>query len=333
MCVMHTALDVLAWRWLRVKNTARPSPNTQRARSDDLEGIAARLTQHLGRDSTVTALSALEPTDLTVDHLREAFADYADSHSPASIRRAMSTWRGFCKWLWSDQNLLPENPIDRLEGPRATPWRPKPLSEDDLARVIIAAHVPSPTARNPWPELERALCACLVTTGVRVSELITLRVGDIHRSPTEHARLHVSGKGSRGRTVVMPPEALPILDSYLESRAVHLKAPRAQDLLFVRRDGTPLTRRALDHVVLGWFRRAGVNPPRGALAHSLRHTYATLLVDNGGTLPEVQRLLGHAHLATTQAYLDVTAHGVEATALANPARSLLQASDRPSRRN
>lgn len=291
--------------------------------------IGARLATR-GGSQPDAPLSALTPDDLTVETLREAFADYADSHSPASIRRALSTWRNFCKWLWADQQLLQENPVDRLEGPRATPWRPKPLSEEDLGRVIAASTVPSPTARRPWPELEHALCAFLVTTGVRVSELISISVGDIQRSPSEHARAMVSGKGSRGRTVLVPPEAVNSLDEYLRSREARMgKAPLPQDPLFVRVDGSPLSRRAIDHLVIGWFRRAGVRSPRGALAHSLRHTYATLLVDHGGSLPEVQRLLGHANLATTQAYLDVTAHGVEATALANPARGLLREATTP----
>ena len=84
-----------------------------------------------------------------------------------------------------------------------------------------------------------------------------------------------------------------------------------------------MTRSAIDHAVRGWFRRAGRTPPKGALAHSFRHTYATMLIDNGASLPEVQQLLGHADLATTQAYLGVTAQGLADAAMANPARKLL----------
>ena len=73
-----------------------------------------------------------------------------------------------------------------------------------------------------------------------------------------------------------------------------------------------------------WYRRAGVIPPPGSLAHALRHTYATLLVDAGASLPEVQRLLGHADLSTTQVYLKVAGRGLEEAALSNPARALLR---------
>ena len=84
-----------------------------------------------------------------------------------------------------------------------------------------------------------------------------------------------------------------------------------------------MTRSAADHLIRGWFKRAGRTPPKGALAHSFRHTYATMLIDNGASLPEVQQLLGHSDLATTQAYLGVTAKGLEQTVLSNPARKLL----------
>ena len=86
----------------------------------------------------------------------------------------------------------------------------------------------------------------------------------------------------------------------------------------------PFNRQATDGLVGDWYRRAGVIPPPGSLAHALRHTYATLLVDAGASLPEVQRLLGHADLSTTQVYLKVAGRGLEEAALSNPARALLQ---------
>ena len=111
----------------------------------------------------------------------------------------------------------------------------------------------------------------------------------------------------------------------LASRLARLGSCKATDELFVRADGRPFTRATLDYLVSTWFRRAGVAPPPGSLGHALRHTYATLLVDNGTSLPELQRLLGHRDLSTTQVYLAVTGAGLEQTAvLANPARQLLR---------
>lgn len=266
----------------------------------------------------------LQAGDLSREAITAAFARYATDHAPTSIRRCRSTWSGFCKWLVVYRHAIEANPLDFVEPPSAKRWRPKPISETDLGRVIRAAQSPSPRARNPWPELEQALCALFVGAGVRVSEAMSLRVGDVRRSPTEMTKLHVAGKGGVSRTVPLPPESVGFIDTYLASRRERLGKPiEPRDRLLVRLDGRPLTPKAVDHLVLGWFRRAGVAPPTGARAHSLRHTYATLLVEQSGSVPEVQRLLGHSDLATTQAYIDVAAKGVEETAMANPSRRLL----------
>ncbi len=326
-----TSLYRLAQDWLDWKNTSKPSPATLRARMADLAVIGEILCRRLERatdpdqpDEMRRYLAPLSPTDLGRDDVTGAFAEYARSHASASIRRCRSTWSGFCKWLVIYRNALDSNPIDFVQPPPAKRWRPKPISETDLGRIIRAAQRPAEKARNPWPQLEQALCALFVGSGVRVSEVISLRVGDIHRSPTEITKLHVTGKGGVTRTIPLPPESVAFVDTYLASRKDRFgKEPGPTDRLFVKTTNTPLTPKTVDHLVLGWFRRAGVAPPAGALAHSLRHTYATLLVEQSGSVPEVQRLLGHSDLATTQAYVDVAARGVEETAMANPTRRLL----------
>lgn len=131
------------------------------------------------------------------------------------------------------------------------------------------------------------------------------------------------GKGDKPRTVTLPPKTVAVLHQYIQDRRERHGQPSPGERLIIRADGTPCTRSVIDNIVRRWFRRAGRTPPRGALAHSLRHTYATLLIENGASLPEMQRLLGHSDLSTTQAYLGVTGKGLEEAALANPARRLL----------
>ena len=98
---------------------------------------------------------------------------------------------------------------------------------------------------------------------------------------------------------------------------------QSHDRLFARPDGRAMTRSAADYIIRGWFKRADRTPPTGAAAHSFRHAYATMLIDSGVSLPEVQQLLGHSDLATTQAYLGVTDKGLEDAVMSNPARGLL----------
>lgn len=326
---MSDNLADLAERWLSWKNTSKPSPSTLRARRADLAVLGEIIAQQAGHepsphdDPLHRWLTPLTTADLDADAVTSAFAFYATDHAPASIRRCRSTWSGFCHWLVVYRQVLEANPIEFVEPPKAPRWRPKPISEDDLARVIRSAQKPSERAHRPWPELEQVLCALFVGAGLRVSEAITVRVGDVHRSPSEHAKLSVTGKGGVTRTVPIPPEVLTVIDRYLDSRRQRIGPFQSTDRLVVRPRGGSLTPKVVDHLVLGWFRRAGVAPPAGALAHSLRHTYATLLVEQSGSVPEVQRLLGHSDMATTQAYIDVAARGVEQTAMSNPARKIL----------
>lgn len=326
---MSDSLADLAERWLAWKNTAKPSPSTLRARRADLVVLGMILggndTSNDGNgDPMQRALGNLAPQDLSPARVADAFATYARDHAPASIRRCRSTWSGFCGWLMVHERAIETDPIQFVEPPKAQRWRPKPISEDDLVRIVHAAQVPSERSRRPWPELEQVLCALFVGAGLRVSEAIGLRVGEVRRSASgELTKLSVSGKGGVTRTVPVPPEVVGIVDRYLASRRDRVGPYQPTDRLVVKHDGSPLTPKTVDHLVLGWFKRAGVAPPKGALAHSLRHTYATLLVEQSGSVPEVQRLLGHADLATTQAYIEVAARGVEQTALANPARRML----------
>ena len=324
------SLRSLADRWIAVRNTAKPSANTVAARRRDLAVIADHLADVLNRhrpadDETgepVPALEVLSIEDVDRPNLEDAFAGYAASHAASSTRRVMSTWRQFCLWLIREDQLE-ANPLDLIDSPRRGPWAPKPLHASDLEALARAVQTEDPAARHPWPARDQALFALFVTGGLRASEAISSRIGDLDLD-SEPARLRVTGKGGRSRTVTLPPETATVLRRYLAERTEDHGTPGAVDPLIVRSDGRVCTRSALDHLVRGWFRRAGRTPPPGALAHSLRHTYATLLIDNGASLPEVQQLLGHADLSTTQAYLGVTGKGLEEAALSNPARRLLQ---------
>ncbi|HSH23786.1 MAG TPA: tyrosine-type recombinase/integrase [Acidimicrobiales bacterium] len=274
-------------------------------------------------------LAQLRLGDLTEANLVAAVAAFAaDGHAPASVRRALSTWRGFCKWLVREGHL-PANPLEEVRGPKRPDWAPKPLELAELERVVAAAASPDTRARHPWPERDLALLAALAGAGLRSGEVIAMAVGAVEatdRSP----RLRVRGKGAQDPGGARGPRVTAAIAGYLDSRQVRVGRYSSTDPLFVRLVGSPerpqaqaFNRQSLDHLVLTWFRRAAVTPPPGALAHALRHTYATLLVDAGASLPEVQALLGHKDMSTTQVYLKVAGRGLEDAARAHPARQAL----------
>lgn len=326
----------LATLWLRLRRLEKPSPNSEAARRADLGVIGGYLVELLGRAEPAAGavgtgfdrhLARLSIADLTPDTLVEAFAVHADDgHAASSVRRAMSTWRSFCRWLVSGGHLS-ANPFDEIKGPRRPDWVPKALELVELERVIRAAATLDPRARGAWVERDVALVSVFTGAGVRVGEAITMTVGSVEaadRSP----RLRVLGKGNKQRVIPVGGEVIDAIGRYLDDRNRRIGRYAAADPLFLRLGGgsaRPFNRQAMDHLVLSWFRRAGVVPPPGSLAHSLRHTYATLLVDSGASLPEVQQLLGHADMSTTQVYLKVAGKGLEDAALSNPARRALRA--------
>ena len=182
----------------------------------------------------------LVPAFLTEGHLSaralaDALAAYGDDHAASSLRRVLSTWRGFCRWLVAEGELG-FDPSVHIEGPGRADWKPKALELVELGRVIDAASTSDPRGRDPWPERDRALVAVFAGAGVRIGEAISLRVNDVEardRSP----RLRVYGKGGRRRVVPVGPEVIEAVDAYLLSRRDRLGPYSATDKLFVRSDG------------------------------------------------------------------------------------------------
>ena len=318
-----TPLDELARRWILVKNTSKPSPNTSTAREYDLCSIGRHLsgTDETGSGEKLAVLGRLTVEDLQLRKLEDAFASYSGSHAASSTQRVMSSWSQFCLWLVREGELV-ANPMDQIERPSRKAWVPKPLQPEDLAAVAEHSSQPAVTNRSPWPERDEALFALLIAAGLRISEITGLEIGDCYLDD-DPQRLRINGKGGKIRTVPIPPEVVTRIHTYLESRHDRGYGQAATTPLLLRPDGRPMTRSAVDYAVRGWFKRAGRTPPKGALAHSFRHTYATMLIDNGASLPEVQQLLGHSDLSTTQAYLGVSAKGLAEAAMSNPARKLL----------
>jgi integrase/recombinase XerD len=215
--------------------------------------------------------------------------------APRSVARAVAAVRGFYRFSVLAQRIG-TSPADDLQGPRAWPALPKSLSVEDVERLI---EQPDPT--SPRGLRDRALIEVLYATGMRVSELIRVRPGDLN---LEAGYLTCVGKGNKQRLVPIGDEAARWVTRYLREGRAALLGRRSSPWLFVNaRRGGGLSRVGFWKILKGYGRRAGLKGPLSP--HVLRHSFATHLLEHGADLRAIQMMLGHADLSTTQIYTHV----------------------------
>jgi integrase/recombinase XerD len=221
--------------------------------------------------------------------------------APRSIGRRLSALRGFYRYLVRE-GLAQEDPTARIEAPRLGRPLPKTLTEDDVERLLAA-----PAGDTPEALRDAAMLELLYACGLRVSELVSLRVAqvDLHRGV-----LVVLGKGARERMVPIGDAAVTRIEHYLARARAALLDGRVSDALFVTRRGGGMTRQAFWHRLRAHARTAGFE--RLPSPHTLRHAFATHLLNHGADLRAVQMLLGHADLSTTQIYTHVARERLKA---------------------
>jgi integrase/recombinase XerD len=193
------------------------------------------------------------------------------------------------------EGVVTADPTDRLELPKA--WRRLPgvLSRDEVAAILDA---PDPADRLFWRD--KALLEFAYASGVRVGELTTVKVRDVD---VQEGLALVFGKGSRERIVPLGRAALQALIVYLREIRPRLARNRAEGVVFLNARGTPLTRMGVWKILRKHVKRAGVT--KRVTPHTLRHSFATHLLEGGADLASVQEMLGHADIATTQIYTHV----------------------------
>jgi integrase/recombinase XerD len=234
---------------------------------------------------------------LSRQQLEELVRDLmSQGRSPRSVARAIACYRGFYRFLVIDGRLK-ASPADDLRPPRAWKSLPRHLSVEEVDRLLA-----QPDVKTPRGLRDRALIELLYATGLRVSELITLRPGDVN---LEASYLTCTGKGEKQRIVPMGDEAADWVRRYLRDARRALLGKRSSPRLFVnaRRGGPGLTRVGFWKILKAYGRTARVSP--GLSPHMLRHSFATHLLERGADLRAIQMMLGHADLSTTQIYTHV----------------------------
>ena len=270
-----------------LRDVRRMSPNTLSSYARDLGALAA-FAEQKGRAVEVDALDRRDLEAFTRQLMTNGLA-------PRSVARAIACVRGYYRFLLVEKRIA-RDPAEDLRAPRAWPALPKYL---DLAQVDRLLAQPDPA--TPRGLRDKALIELLYATGLRVTELLSLKAGDVN---LDAGYLTCIGKGDKQRIVPLGRSAADWIRRYLAEGRPALLRTRKTPWLFVNaRGGDRLSRVGFWKVLRDYGIKAGL--PRGLSPHVLRHSFATHLLDRGADLRAIQMMLGHADLSTTQIYTHV----------------------------
>ncbi len=260
------------------------SPNTLAAYRADLTALA-RWLKGRGVEVTRTARN---------DLLAFIAWRVETGARPRSTARQLSSFRRFFRWAVRE-GLLAEDPTAQIAMPKIGRSLPKSLSEVEVESLLKA-----PAVGDPLGHRDRTMLEVLYATGLRVSELVNLRQGQVNLN---QGVLRIVGKGNRERLIPLGEEAVRWVTDFVGGPRGEILLDRQTDYLFPTRRGDRMTRQAFWHIIKRYAARAGVE--KELSPHTLRHAFATHLLNHGADLRVVQMLLGHSDLSTTQIYTHV----------------------------
>ena len=270
------------------------------------DGLAANTLAAYRRDLTLYAewLAKAQGRTITetseADLLAYAVAKHAGSKASSANRR-LTVFKRFFRWALRE-HLTTADPTLKMSAAKAPPRMPKTLSEAQVEALLAAPDVATPLGLR-----DRTMLELMYASGLRVSELVTLK--SVHLSLTEGA-LRITGKGAKERLVPFGEEARVWLERYLADARGEILQGQTSDALFVTARGGPMTRQMAWKLVKAHALRGGVQVPLSP--HTLRHAFATHLLNHGADLRAVQMLLGHADISTTTIYTHVARERLKA---------------------
>lgn len=253
--------------------------------------------------STVTTVIC----DASPETVRGFLASLSDQqYSPATMARKIATLRSFYKWA-DRAGVVSSNPMTLIRTPRQSKRLPKAITIEQIEQLLAA-----PGDADVLGSRDRAMLETLYSTGIRVSELVGLNVEDID---LEGEAMHVRGKGRKERLVPLGSHAIAAIGRYIERVKADDRYSQAWKQnaethpLFINKHGQRLSSRSVRRKLDKYLRQVGLDP--SISPHTLRHSFATHLLDNGADLRSVQELLGHRSLSTTQVYTHLSTQGLQ----------------------
>ncbi len=293
-------------RYLSLEKNA--SPHTCRGYKKDLEGFEAFLK---GEGMYLSPAGTVEIEKADRIAIRKFLSFLHRKNKKSSIARKVSTLRSFFKYLIREQ-VISSNPAKSVSTPKVGKTLPTTLSVDEAFRLMESPENISKKSLEVSKESglrDRAILELLYSSGLRVSELVGLNLNQLD---LDLGIVRVMGKGRKERIVPVGGKAIEASKAYLDERGVltglqpggRASGPEGEDPIFINAMGGRLTTRSVGRLVKKYTRHSGIF--RKVSPHSLRHTFATHLLDAGADIREIQEMLGHSSLSTTQRYTHVS---------------------------
>jgi integrase/recombinase XerD len=237
----------------------------------------------------------IDPLQITREDLQEFVYTIAKEVQARSQARVISGLKGFFNYLVFE-DYRTDNPIELIESPKIGRKLPDTLSEEEIDALIDAIDL-----GKPQGERNRAMLETLYSCGLRVTELISLKLSDLY---FEEGFINVVGKGDKQRFVPISEHTQKYINIYRNELRNHIDVkPEHVDILFLNRRGRQLTRAMIFTIIKDLAVKAGVK--KNISPHTFRHSFATHLLQNGADLRSIQQMLGHESITTTEIYMHV----------------------------
>jgi integrase/recombinase XerD len=219
---------------------------------------------------------------------------YSNGYSQKSIARFISSIRKFCCWAVAE-NIIDANPAEKITLPRIPKNLPKDISERDVEKLLS-----SPSDSLTLESRDKTMLEVLYATGLRVSELVRLELQNIN---LVQGVIRVIGKGNKERIIPLGELAVDSLEYYISNIRKEILSDRISEFLFISKQKKAMTRQTFWHRVKYYVEKENIN--KKVSPHTLRHAFATHLLNNGADLRSVQLLLGHENISTTTIYTHI----------------------------